>query len=399
MARAVVGAPMDESGRAMVIWAEHNIISANRFLPGQGWGEPVALMARENTRYVLQPRLVMTPEGVGVAAWLMRDGSDTTVTASVFDPESGQWGEPLPLSEPASPYNLAVSSGGNRVWVIWYQRGASGDYSVWLAGYLVEQGQWSDAVRLDTSGETVNGVSVAALADGTALVAWSQGSASLWGGRYDPDPGWPGPQQLNGTETTSVFDPTLAASGEKGAVLWRGYQAGKQIIVVRRYDEGKGWEPAGTVVSQSMPQHSRFPRLAVSGTGAVVAVWEASGPDDISLYQLYAARFDPQSEQWLAEERIDAGTGAASTVLYSQVGMDKGGAALVIWTQSFGTRYDVWGRHLGADGQWEAAMPIEDDGAGDTDPSLAVVSDGRALAAWAQNDGRTTHIWASFYTP
>ena len=82
-----------------------------------------------------------------------------------------------------------------------------------------------------------------------------------------------------------------------------------------------------------------------------------------------------------------------------QIAVDASGNALAVWTQSDGTRTNIWAnRFTAATSSWGTATLIETDNLGDAfGPQIAFDASGHALAVWEQFDGTRSSIWTNSF--
>ena len=79
-----------------------------------------------------------------------------------------------------------------------------------------------------------------------------------------------------------------------------------------------------------------------------------------------------------------------------QITMDANDNALAVWSQSDGTRYNIWANRYTTNTGWGVAELIETDNAGDVyTPQITTDANGNALAVWRQDDGTRYNIWAN----
>jgi hypothetical protein len=126
----------------------------------------------------------------------------------------------------------------------------------------------------------------------------------------------------------------------------------------------------------------------MDGTGTAIAVWMQS---DFPGENIWANRFDGVG--WGTAELIE--TDDSGWALRPQIAMDGTGAAIAVWQQSDGTRYNIWANRF--DGvSWGTAELIETDNAGDAQyPQIAMDGTGSAIAVWEQYDGTLDNVWAN----
>jgi hypothetical protein len=83
------------------------------------------------------------------------------------------------------------------------------------------------------------------------------------------------------------------------------------------------------------------------------------------------------------------------------VAMDDNGNAIAVWSQSDGTRNNIWANRYKYKGgwQWGKAQLIETNNIGDAQfPQVAInPSTGDAVAVWQQMDYTRLNIWANLF--
>ena len=136
-------------------------------------------------------------------------------------------------------------------------------------------------------------------------------------------------------------------------------------------------------------------QIAFDASGNALAVWQQS---DRTRTNIWANRFTAATNSWGTATLIetDNAGGAGSP----QIAIDASGNALAVWTQSDGTRNNIWAnRFSAATSNWGTATLIEtDNGGGAFDPQIAVDASGNALAVWQQYDGARDNIYANRFT-
>jgi hypothetical protein len=76
--------------------------------------------------------------------------------------------------------------------------------------------------------------------------------------------------------------------------------------------------------------------------------------------------------------------------------LNSSGNGLAVWEHSDGTRTDIWANRYTPGNGWGTAERIETDNAGDaTSAQVALDPSGNGLAVWSQSDGTRTNIWAN----
>ncbi|VAW88463.1 hypothetical protein MNBD_GAMMA17-507 [hydrothermal vent metagenome] len=135
-----------------------------------------------------------------------------------------------------------------------------------------------------------------------------------------------------------------------------------------------------------------LPQIAIDANGNAIAVWQQS---DGLQTNIWANRYTAGSI-WGGAVFLETDTGDA---VMPKIAMDASGNAIAIWSQSDGTRNNIWTNHYTAGGSWSGRVLIEIDDVGSaTNPQIAMNNTGNAVAVWQQiNAGGTSDIWASRY--
>ena len=135
------------------------------------------------------------------------------------------------------------------------------------------------------------------------------------------------------------------------------------------------------------------PKIAVAADGHAVAVWRVQSGGFINLWAATRAANDVWSSPSLLE------TENLGNVMTHSVAIAPTGDAFVVWSQSDGTRNNIWASVFTAStSTWSAATKIETSTATATVPVVACSTDGSAIASWTQLAGTKQSVWASRYS-
>ena len=133
---------------------------------------------------------------------------------------------------------------------------------------------------------------------------------------------------------------------------------------------------------------AEVPQIAFDSSGNAIAVWTQS---DGTRENIWANRFNGAS--WGTAELLE--TNNAGTADQPQIAFDSSGNAIAVWYQSDGTRDNIWANRFNGTSQGTAEV-LETDNAGDAfNSQIAFDSSGNAIAVWYQNDGTRENIWAN----
>jgi hypothetical protein len=337
--------------------------------------------------------------------------------------------------------DLAVNGAGEAV-AVW-SRGSSDDPRSWVveAAYRPAGGSFGVPERLSTPGQAGIQVDADIAASGEAVVAWTETSPRLRGVRRTPlavhaaaRPGggrW-SVRRLSGSQDASRPHVALAPTGD-GLVVWEGLVSGSRNVAAYaalRPSSGTFGSPrrlsprgarAGVPVAAAGAEGravvawlrrvrlARGPRRfayrveavtgSVRGRFAAPRFLSAPGADDQSVavgpggavaawhYVSPTARArGPRVQAALAGARGGFGAPAtlsrpAASLLYSDVGVDRSGAAVVVWSRWVTRSAAVVEASIGAEGRFGSARAISSRGRF-ADPGLALDPRGGGLAYW-----------------
>ena len=131
-----------------------------------------------------------------------------------------------------------------------------------------------------------------------------------------------------------------------------------------------------------------MPQIAMNGAGTAMAIWSQS---DGSRYNIWTKFFNGTS--WDTAELLEADdVGDASL---PQIAMDANGNAMAVWLQFDGMQYSLYANYFDRI-SWDDAELLETDNAGDADvPRISMDSTGHAMAVWLQFDGMQYSVYAN----
>jgi hypothetical protein len=133
--------------------------------------------------------------------------------------------------------------------------------------------------------------------------------------------------------------------------------------------------------------------IAIDTLGNAVASWSRT-TGGAATENIWVAVYNHSLRVWTGALKISGG-GSASN---SQVGLDEGGNAIVVWEEGFPTQ--ICYRTLSAEGVWmpDLSKPpemISESNNAQTFPQIAIDSEGNALAVWAEYFNKKNHVFSA----
>lgn len=379
------------------------------------------------------PRVAIAPNGNGLAAWVHHEGGLWTVRASRYDAAAVTW-RPAQVLTVGSPdfvqqLEAALDPAGNAM-IIWREDTATAS-TLWARRFRVAANTWDPAVQLETHATLDIGQPMLAMdASGNAIATWALGdmvsNGTIRARRFDVASGtWLPAVQLD-DGTTATNPPQLAMEpGGEAIVVWE--QAGASFTELRsaRYLPATGTWAAPVAIPTGT--QALLPYVAINASGRAVVTYVLPG------LQTYASTSNAAGTAWNTAVALD-GPGRQSLPFGALI--DNFGNATAFrldfiagyvaarhdgatgtWTDLPGIAAD-WNGQLGIDGMgnihavfaqggnvqaralpagagaWQAPVLLEIDS--DTVLSgqrIAVAPDGKAIAAWIQQDaGGNVHM-------
>jgi hypothetical protein len=136
------------------------------------------------------------------------------------------------------------------------------------------------------------------------------------------------------------------------------------------------------------------PRIALDADGNGVLVWQQGGATR-ATDRLWLSQFRAGGA-WDTPRPLNMpGKGHAER---PQVVFDSAGNLLLAWTQSDGTRRNIWAVRVSSAGTWGEMQLLEQRDGDAAELSLAADGKGNAFAVWRQDSGAGSGIWSTRYT-
>lgn len=405
---------MDPGGNATAVWGredgtpsnDHLSIWASQFTPGSGWGQPT-LIETDDAESARLAHIAMDSQGRAIVVWRQWDGARSNIWANRFVPGEG-WDTGLVIETDdggsgISP-RVAMDADGNAV-VVWEMLRSNGQrfdrLDIMSNRFSAATSSWGTAVAVETEMvKTGNSqLQLAGDAAGNAVSVWREqigSNLNIRASRFDAGSSSWGQSVPIEDRTGESYSPRIAldASGNTVALWGR-----SDNLWSKRFDVlAGGWGTARLVEAEA--GDATQPQLALDSEGNAVAAW-FQRRSALARSDVYLNRFTDQ-DSWGVPTVLRKGT--AGDRLWLEFSTDAEGKGFVVWSQSDGTRYEIWAnRHSTttppADLSWESRRLIGAGSGESRDLRLAMNPRGDAIVAWLQRDGSGSNVVANRYGP
>jgi hypothetical protein len=385
---------LDPNGNAVAVWDQSDgtriNIWSNRFTPTTGWGV-AELIEMDDAGSAFGPQVAVDPDGNAVAVWFQSDGTRRNIWSNRFTPTAG-WGaaELIEMDDAgdAQEPQVAVDPDGNAV-AVWYQFDGT-RANIWSNRFTPVAG-WGAAEQIETDEGDGFFPQVALDPNGNAIAVWFQSDGTrrnIWSNRFTPTAGWGAAELIEMDDAGDAVDPQVAVDPDGNAVaVWYQSDGTRTNIWSNRFTPAAGWGAAEQIETDE--GDGFFPQVALDPNGNAIAVWRQN---DGTRANIWSNRFTPTAG-WGAAEQIETDEGDG---FFPQVALDPNGNAIAVWRQDDGTRANIWFNRFAPTAGWGAAELIETDNSDNaSEPQVALDRRGNAIAVWTQSDGTRPNIYAN----
>ena len=354
----------------------------------------------ENKNYYADSaQIVLNKNGDGAVIWRQKDSNGyKNIYAKRYIAGSG-WGNISLLetkNSDAEYPHISINDNGE-IAAIWAQKKSSGGYDIY-ANYFTPGNGWSGAILLETANGNAIQPTISIDNNGNAIALWRQydssGAFRIYSSRYTANSGWSNASLLQ-TGTGNAGDPQIAFDNNGNAIaLWfQKDSSGYDSIYANRYSINSGW--SGAAVIETKNSNAHFPHLAFDKYGNAIALWQQK--DSSGNYSIYANRYSISSG-WDTPTLLETNNNSAN---YSKITVDENGNAIAIWYQKDNSGvYSIYANRYTPNSGWSGATLLENGNKDAFFPSIALDSQGNAIAVWEQKDSSGVYsIYANRYTP
>ena len=347
------------------------------------------------------PQVAVDGSGNAIAVWDQSDGTRNNIWSNHYDASSHSWSTVELIEQntgDAMSSQVAVDGNGNAI-AVWSQNDGR-QFNIWSNRYDVSSHSWSTAELIEQDTGSANSPQVAVDGSGNAIAVWYQSDGTrynIWSNRYDASShSWSTAELIEQDNSGDAYNPKISVNASGNTiVVWYQHDGTRTNIWSNRYDASSHSWSTAELIEQDNAGNAYSPQVAVDGSENAIAVWSQS---DGTRNNIWGNRYDASSHSWSTRELIEQDN--AGSARDPQVSVDGSGNAIAVWRQSDGTRNNnIWGNRYDASSHsWSTAELIEQDNAGSTrSPQVAVDGSGNAIVVWYQFDGTRDNIWSNRY--
>jgi hypothetical protein len=258
---------------------------------------------------------------------------------------------------------------------------------------------WGTATAIEADGTGDAGAPQIAMdGAGNAMVVWGWASAdppyafSVWANRYKAGTGWGSAGPIDDLNTSNPNpNPHVAFDGAGNAIaVWHRPDGSWNSIWASRYVVGSGWGAPGLIETDNT-NSAHDARIAFDSGGNAMAVWiQSDGVRDNVLANRYTA-----GQGWGSAELIE--TNNSGPALEPRIVFDGNGNATAVWSHRdvAGFTFNILANRWTAATGWGTPVPIDNAPDPARAPQLGIDDDGNVIVVWSQSDGTRTNIWAN----
>jgi len=307
-----------------------------------------------------------------------------------FTTADGAWGTAAPIETEslgdAYRTEIVFDSSGNAI-AAWGQNDGT-RYNIWTNRFNGTSWGTAALIETDNSGDAEH-PEIVFDSSGNAIAVWFQNDgtrSNIWTNRFNGT-SWGTAALIETDDSGYAGHPEIAIDSSGNAIaVWHQSDGARFGIWTNRFN-GTSWGTAALIETDDSGDAYR-PEIAIDSSGNAIAVWSQS---DGTRNNIWANRFNGTS--WGTAALIE--TDDSGDAYRPEIAIDSSGNAIAVWHQSDGTRFNMWTNRFNGT-SWGTAALIETDNSGNAlSPEIAIDSSGNAIAVWHQSDGTRNNIWAN----
>ncbi len=395
-----VVAVTDTFGQITVTWtqsdgARQNLWS-NRFSPTRGWGNAEEIESADGGD--AQAADLHVDRDLHVTAiWRQHDGTRFDLWTNRYTHPVG-WGTPQKIDTEdlgdVQAHSSVMDTNGN-ITVVWRQADATRD-NQWANHYDADSG-WEFAAKIETEdlGDARNAV-LSMDSTGNTVAVWAQSDGTRdnqWSNRHSTSTGWGVAVEIETEDLGTVGTARLVQESTHLVAVWPQSDGTRANLWANRLVVGIGWGIAVEIETEDLGD-AFPPEVVIDSNNVITVIWKQS---DGTRTNLWGNRHTVGGG-WGTADAIESATGNINEYrLY----VDSSDRELAIWTQSDGTRDDLWSSGHQDDSDWSTPDNIDSEELGDTLLVADAAYDGanHLTVVWQQEDGTTRNQWSNRHHP
>ncbi|MBN2039920.1 MAG: Ig-like domain-containing protein [Spirochaetes bacterium] len=350
---------MDNNGNALIVWRQLNydysryqvFISEYRESPPWDHPDSTADEFSMTPGFAYDPEVAMNGNGDAVAVWRVENIS-SRIYMKVY--QNGTWQTAVQINNNITPaldsaylQQAVMDDNGNAV-VVWQQANGSVN-QIYISEY--RNGTWSHPQdsndNISPDGEYAYAPYAAMDNNGNTIIAWRQHDGNynrIFKSEYRGGE-WTHPADLTDVispDGKSAQDPRVVMDSNGNAVIvWEQYDDDNSSrIFMSEYRNGSWTIPADLNDSiSSGGTDARNPEAAMDDNGNAIIVWvqDSTGSNDHRIY-----KSEYRGGAWTHPSIGNYISSGVQTDSYPQVAMDNTGNAIIAWSQSDGSDYQIF---------------------------------------------------------
>src|SRR6266702_3808197 len=383
-------------GEAIAVWHQLSpsgwTVAGSRYVRGYGWTAPLVV----GQAYAIDLKLAADPRGDAIAVWTnLNEGPSTTSIRAIRYAAGGGWEAEQLLAINGSVPDVALDASGNAtaVWIQW----DGAQYDAFASRFAPGTG-WSPPAPIEPLPGDSYSPSVGVDPAGNVVAVWNQYDGTvygIWANRLVPGIGWGSAIRIGrGDYTLGLPQRARVAVGGDGSaiVAWEQGTGNRNALFANRFIPGLGWGLARQIDAEL--GNSWRPSVAIDPQGNGIVVWQQSGGAGDIRARIYANRHLAGGD-WQGPELVETDSGTTDE---PQVGVDAKGNAIVVWRQDDSWSWNIWANRYATPDTVSPSILITTpaDGtttdrpvisvSGITEPAVALVVNGIVVAVGADGN-------------